>query len=46
MAAKYSDTDIARLLSERKPLPKDCRAQIRLRDKRGHKEQDLDIRGV
>lgn len=46
MAAKYSDVDIARLLAERKPLPKDFRTQIRLRDKRGHKEQELDIEGV
>ena len=46
MAAKYSDAEIARLLAERKPLAKDFRAQIRLRDKRGHKEQELDIPGV
>lgn len=46
MGAKYSDADIARLLAEKKPLSKDFRTQIRLRDKRGHKEQELDIVGV
>jgi hypothetical protein len=46
MAAKYSDADIARLLAETKPLSKDFRMQMRLRDKRGHKERELDIQGV
>ena len=46
MAARYSDAEITELLAERKPLPKDFRLNIRLRDKRGHKEQELDIEGV
>lgn len=46
MAAIYSDNDITRLLSERKPLSADFRSKIRLREKRGHKEQELDIQGV
>ena len=46
MAAKFSDTDITTLLQERKTLPKDFHSKIRLRDKRGHKEQELDIQGV
>lgn len=46
MAAKYSDAEIVGLLAEKKPLPKDFRARIRLRDKRGHKEQELEIQGV
>ena len=46
MAAMYSDADIKRLLDERKPLPKDFNSIIRLRDKRGHKEQELEFHGV
>ena len=46
MAAKYSDADISRLLAERKPLDKDFISQVRMRGKRGHKEQELDIQGV
>ena len=46
MAAKYSESDIETFLQERKPLPKDFRSKIRLRDKRGHKEQELDIQGA
>jgi len=46
MAAKYSDADIESLLQEGKPLSKDFRSKIRLRDKRGHKEQELDIQGA
>jgi hypothetical protein len=46
MSARYSDADIARFLGERKPLSRDFRTQIRLREKRGHKEQELDIQGA
>ena len=46
MAAKYSDADIARLLQEWKPLTVDFRSQMRLREKRGHKEHELDLQGV
>lgn len=46
MAAKYSDAEIKVLIQERKPLSRDFRSSIRLRDKRGHKEQELDIQGV
>lgn len=46
MAAKYSDKEITDLLQEHKPLPHDLRAAIRLRDKRGHKEQELAVKGV
>jgi hypothetical protein len=45
MAAKFSDGEISKFLSERKPLYKDFRSKIRMRDKRGHKEQELDIKG-
>lgn len=46
MAAKYSDVDIRALIEEKKPLSKEFRSKIRLREKRGHKEQELDIQGV
>jgi len=46
MTAKYSDADIEMLLQEKKPLPKDFCSKIRLREKRGHKEQELDIQGA
>lgn len=46
MAAKYSDAEIKKLLQEKKPLSVDFRSRIRLRDKRGHKEQELDVQGA
>lgn len=45
MTAKYTDQDIDSLLREPKPLPQDYRIQVRLKDKRGHKEQELDVAG-
>ena len=45
MASPYSDQEIAALLQERKPLPTDWHNQIRLRPKRGHEEQDLELSG-
>lgn len=45
MPAKYSDTEIARMIGERKPLPDSYRARIQLRNKRGHKERELDVTG-
>jgi hypothetical protein len=46
MATKYSDADIRAMIKEKKYLPKDFRSKIRLREKRGHKEQELDIQGA
>lgn len=46
MAAKYSDAEITELIIERKVLEANFRSKIKLRDKRGHKEQELDIRSV
>lgn len=46
MAAKYSDRSIAAMLAERKPLLQDYAAQLRLKDKRGHKERELGIAGA
>lgn len=45
MPTKYTDSEIARLISERKPLPDNYRSRIRLRPKRGHKERELDVEG-
>lgn len=46
MGARFSDEEIASLLNERKPLPPDYRSRIQLKDKRGHKERELDVTGV
>ncbi len=45
MAAKYSDSEIAELIAEKKPLPSNWRSGISLRDKRGHKEREIDVIG-
>ena len=39
------DQDIEKLINEKKPLPSDYRAKIRVRPKRGHKERELDTKG-
>jgi hypothetical protein len=41
----YSDEDIEKLIKERKPLPEDFTTDIHLKDKSGHKEYDLDVKG-
>jgi len=46
MADIFSDQIIGQLLQENKPLPSDYQAKIQVRPKRGHKERELDIRGV
>jgi len=46
MTLTYSDQEIDALLREQKPLPQDYRTRIRLNDKRGHREQELDIEGA
>jgi hypothetical protein len=33
------------MIEERKPLPDNYRARVQLRDKRGHKERELDVTG-
>ncbi len=45
MAAKYTDQEITMFINERKPLPDDYRSKIKLKEKRGHKEQELDVEG-
>lgn len=46
MAVRYTDGVIGGFLNERKILPADYRARVRMKDRRGHKEQDLDIKGA
>lgn len=46
MAARYSDQEINILIKEPKPLPGNYRSKIQLREKRGHKERELDIIGA
>jgi hypothetical protein len=46
MAARYTDQEIAQLIREEKPLLQNYRSKIQLRDKRGHKERELDIDGA
>ena len=43
MAIRYTDEEIAALIAERKPLPKDYRSRMQLRQKRGHKEAELEV---
>ena len=45
MAIVLTDIDIARLLAEPKPLPRDYQSRLQLRPKSGHKERDLDVTG-
>ncbi|GBD96915.1 MAG TPA: hypothetical protein ENG83_13285 [Nitrospirae bacterium] len=45
MAAKYTDQEITMFINERKPLPDDYRSKIKLKEKRGHKEKELDAEG-
>lgn len=39
------DAEIAQLMREKKPLPADYRQRLQLRQKRGHKEQELEVKG-
>ena len=45
MAITYSDQEIATLMQERKPLPADWHKRTRLKPKRGHHEQHMDLTG-
>ena len=45
MPTKYSDSEIARMIRERKPLPDKHGSRVQLRDKRGHKGRELDVTG-
>jgi hypothetical protein len=46
MAGILTDQLIDQLIKEGKPLPADYMAKIQVKPKRGHKERELDIRGV
>src|SRR6266404_2169838 len=45
MAVQLTDTQIAALIAEPKPLAADYRNGVQPRQKRGHKERELDITG-
>lgn len=46
MAVSISDTVIAALIAETKPLPADYQKKVQTNPKRGHRERELDIQGV
>jgi hypothetical protein len=46
MPVRLTDVEMARLVAERKVLPDDYRRRLQARAKRGHKEQELDVRGT
>lgn len=46
MAITLTNSEISRLVHATKPLPADYRQRIRMRDKHGHQEGQLEIRGV
>lgn len=45
MKIRLSDQEIAKLVNEPKPLPKNYKQLIQLKRKKGHRERDLDILG-
>lgn len=45
MADFLTDSEIDRLVQERKPLPEDYAKRMALRQKRGHSEAELEVRG-
>ena len=45
MAAKYTDSEIENFIEERKHLPPDFGIPIRLKDKPGQQERDVDVEG-
>jgi hypothetical protein len=45
MAAQLTDAEIAALLAERKPLARDFWSRLQPKEKRGHKERELDVAG-
>jgi len=42
----FTDDQIRALILEPKPLPHDYRKRLRLRQKRGHREQELSVQGA
>ncbi len=45
MSVRYTDEEIAAFLSERKTLPQNYKTLIQPREKRGHREGELDLIG-
>ena len=45
MPVTYTDNEISALVQERKPLPANWRDRTRMKPKRGHDEQHLDLTG-
>lgn len=45
MADRYADDEIAELLAEPKPLPKNWHSLLRLKPKHGHREAELTVQG-
>jgi hypothetical protein len=45
MGVKLTDAEIAILLNEKKPLPRNYRSPVELRPKKGHKEREFEIAG-
>ena len=46
MAVRLTDADIGRLLAERKSLPRGFKRAMNLRQKKGHREGELIVKGV
>ncbi len=46
MSVVFTDDQIRALIREPKPLPRDYRTSLGLRQKRGHRERDLTIQGT
>jgi hypothetical protein len=46
MSVRYTDNEIARLLTEQKQLPSNYQNRVQLKRKRGHRESELDVLGV
>jgi hypothetical protein len=46
MPVRFTDEEIAALIAERKPLPADRRSRMRLSEKRGNREWQVDLTGA
>jgi hypothetical protein len=45
MATELTDTEIAALVAEEKPLPENYQSRVQTRPKRGHRERELEVTG-
>lgn len=45
MAVRYTDEEIARLIAERKPMGEDLSSRLSMKEKRGHRERDIEVAG-